>query len=170
VGSIFSGNFGRRNKRPYLDELERIHLPRIVGSSEGEIAKKCAALIYRHKEEDHYIAVSQARGGCFKAVARFICPLCERRCTVLYIAKSLSCYRCAGNYRCQSESPGRRAERRAHKILSNAEFDDKRRNGKISGRRWKTHELIVSKVMEAAEIIFLRHDSVVENLRCVEGY
>jgi len=165
MGSIFSGNFGRRAKRPYLDELQRIHLPRIVGSSQSAISKSCVAVVYRHNERDHFIAVTHAHGGCFKAVARFVCAVCARRCTVLYIASSLSCYRCAGNYRCQSESPGRRAERRATKILSKAKFDEKRREGKIAWRRWKTHELITSRVREAAMILCGRHDEIIESLQ-----
>ena len=170
MGSVFSGNFGRRAKRPYLDELQRIHLPRIVGSNQNEIAKNCAAVVYRHNEKDHYIAVTHAHGGCFKAVARFVCPVCERCCTVLYIGGSLSCYRCAGNYRCQSESSGRRAERRATKILDNAQFDDSRRGGKIAWRRWKTHNMIKAKVSKAAKIVCERHENVMDSLRRVTEY
>lgn len=168
MGSIFSGNFGRRGKKRYLDELQRVHLPRIVGLNEGDVSKSCAVVILRHKDVHHPITLTLAKGGCFKAVTRFICPACKRRCTVLYIAQTLSCYRCAGTYRCQSESPARRSERRAMKILNSAEFDDNRPDGKIAWRRWKTHKQLLSKVRRAAGVLCERHDNVIYNLRQIQ--
>lgn len=96
---------------------------------------------------------------------RFCCPSCARRCSLLYLGEELKCNRCSGRYRVQNESPGRRAERRARKILRNVKFDDSRSDGRIAWRKVSVHLRLKELTLSAAEVIFGRQERVMELLK-----
>jgi hypothetical protein len=53
-------------------------------------------------------------------------------------------------------------------MLERATFDYSRPDGKIAWRRWKTHQRILAQAIEAAEIVFVRQDTVIRNLRRIQ--
>ncbi|MCC2682534.1 MAG: hypothetical protein K0S36_2098 [Nitrosospira multiformis] len=160
MGSIFSGNFNGRSSLPFLDQLPAISvadIKRNVGATDSFIYLPYLGSI-------HPVRVLIIRAGVTDQL-RFSCPSCTRRCRILYLGEQPKCNRCSGRYRVQSESPGRRTERKAWKVLERATFDYSRPDGKIAWRRWKTHKWILAQAIEAAEVVCARQDGVIHNLR-----
>lgn len=160
LGSIFSGNFNRRSTVPFLDELAAISIAD-VGLA---VTTGSHFVFIPYSDSVHPIRVVTIRAGVTNQL-RFCCPSCGRRCSLLYFRVSPECNRCSGRYRVQSESPARRTERKAWKVLERAKFDYSRSDGKIAWRRWKTHKRILAQAIEAAEILCARQDRVIRNLR-----
>ena len=149
MGGIFSGWHGKKNSRAILDETPRIR-------------------IHDHKQMlgAYYLALSC--GGCSKLVGLthtpgtlggtvvwFACPQCTRRCAVLYfIGAEFCCRQCTrGRYASQVESAGKRAERKAKKIIRRTGLDPSRPDGKVKWRRWPTHKRLSRLADQAAEIL-----------------
>jgi len=162
LGSIFSGNFNRRSSVPFLDQLPVISIADV--SRNGEAGNHTVYVPYWGST--HPVHLLTVRAGIVDQL-RFCCPSCSRRCSVLYLGDRPQCNRCSGRYRVQSESPARRAERKARKVLERVQFDDGRPDGKIAWRRWRTHRVAISQVSTAAKLLFDRHDEVLNNLRRV---
>ena len=77
----------------------------------------------------------------------------------------MACSTCIGRYRVQSESPRQRTERRAHKILSKAVFDDSQPDGRIRYRKRSVHTRLREKAIWAANIIFERDELLIESIK-----
>src|SRR5215216_3584858 len=137
MGSIFSGNYKRRSTVPFLDQLGVVSIADV-----RRIVTKDSPIVYvPHENVIHPVRLLTVRAGITDQL-RFCCPACSRRCSILYLADGPKCNRCSGRYRVQSESPGRREERKARKVLERAQFDESRPGGKIVWRRWKTHKMM----------------------------
>ena len=131
MGNFMSGWYGRRSARPFFDELPRIAIGDIPAEDAG------ATWLLWQGAAVRVVRVPQG----FGQVARLICSRCDRTCTVIYFAGAPCCYRCTGaRYRSHSESPSRRALRRAKKIWRRCIIDFKRPEGKPRWQRWPTFE------------------------------
>jgi hypothetical protein len=160
LGSIFSGNFRRRSGVPFLDQLAVISIADV-----RRVVTKDSPIVYvPHDSAIHPVRLLIVRAGITDQL-RFCCPACARRCSILYLGDRPKCNRCSGRYRVQSESPSRRAERRARKVLERAQFDNGRPDGKIAWRRWKTHRRAVLQVTEAVGIVCGRYDDIIDSLK-----
>lgn len=133
TGTIFSGWYGRRSGRPYFDELPRL--------AAGECKHLAPGWLTATADGKSYTAqLVQVRVGCM-TVPRLICAYCRRTCRVLYLRHTACCCRCAGaRYRSHSESPMRRAVRRAEKVWRRCKHDFKRPSAKPKWMRWATYE------------------------------
>lgn len=80
----------------------------------------------------------------------------------------MACSRCAGRYRCQSESPKRRTLRKAHKILDKTVFDDSYPDGRVRYRKHSVHERLKEQALWACEVIFGRDEKLIEAIREVD--
>jgi hypothetical protein len=135
MGNVFSGWFGRRSSRPFFDELPRITIADCNQNEAGLAYFSCKGQTFTVRK----IIVPI---GCM-AVPRLICARCGRTCRVLYLCGKARCYRCTGaRYRTASESPSRRALRRAKKIFIKhaVALDYKRPQAKPAWMRWPTFE------------------------------
>lgn len=151
AGTIFSGWYGRRSGRPYFDELPRLAAGEYKHLAPGLLIVTAAGQIYT-------VRLVQLRVGCMTA-PRLICACCRRPCRVLYLHHTVCCYRCAGaRYRSHSESPMRRAVRRAEKVWRQCKIDYKRPEGKPRWMRWPTYERL-SAAADAVWPIIERADS-----------
>lgn len=147
MGNTFSGWHGRRSSRPYFDELPRIAI--------GDIPTKDADKLLWNGVTVRLTLVPQNLGG---TALRFFCPCCNRTVTVLYFTAAPRCYCCAdARYRSHSESPSRRALRRAEKIFRQWKPESGRKDSKPKWMRWPTYWRLVDEaeavlpIMEAAE-------------------
>jgi len=143
TGTIFSGWYGRRSGRPYFDELPRL--------AAGELKHHAPCLLTATTGGKSYsVRLIQVSVGCMTA-PRLVCAVCSRACRVVYLRHTACCYRCAGaRYRSHSESPMRRAVRRAEKVWRQCKHDFKRPEGKPRWMRWPTYE----RLSAAAEAVF----------------
>ena len=143
AGTIFSGWYGRRSGRPYYDELPRLAAGECRHFAPGWLIATAAGQSYT-------VRVVQVRVGCMTA-PRLICASCHRPCRVLYLRHAACCCRCAGaRYRSHSESPMRRAVRRAETVWRKCKHDFKRPSAKPKWMRWPTYE----RLYDAAEAVF----------------
>jgi hypothetical protein len=132
AGTIFSGWYGRRSGRPYFDEL-----PRIAAGEYKHLAPGLLTVIADAKS--YAVRLVRIPSGCMTA-PRLICARCGRGCKVLYLRGMACCYRCAGaRYRSHSESPMRRAVRRAKKIFKR-KLEPGRPAWKPKWQRWATYD------------------------------
>jgi hypothetical protein len=143
AGTIFSGWYGRRSGRPYFDELPRL--------AAGEYKHLAPGLLTVTADAKSYaVRLVRVPSGCMTA-PRLICARCGRGCKVLYLRGMACCYRCTGaRYRSHSESPMRRAVRRAEAVWRQCKHDFKRPEGKPRGMRWPTYE----RLSAAADAVF----------------
>lgn len=150
AGTIFSGWYGRRSGRPYFDELPRL--------AAGELKHNAPCLLTATAGGKSYtVRLVQIPVGCMSA-PRLVCASCNRPCRVLYLRHTACCCRCAGaRYRSHSESPMRRAVRRAEKVFRRWKVEPGRKDWKPKWLRWSTHRRLtadaeaVSPIIEAAE-------------------
>ncbi len=166
MGSILSGNYHRSSTVPFLDELPKVSandLRQTISIPDG------STWVYFPCGKDACkVWVSTIRAGFAKQL-RFRCPTCNRRCTLLfYLDQEMACATCAGRYRVQSESPGRRVERRARKILSKAVFDDNHPDGRIPYRKHSAHTRLKERALWAAGIISGRDERMSELIKYVD--
>jgi hypothetical protein len=150
AGTIFSGWYGRRSMRPYFDEL-----PRLAAGEYKHLAP--GLLIVTAAGQSYTVRLVRVPSGCMTA-PRLICVGCRRACRVLYLRHTACCCRCAGaRYRSHSESPMRRAVRRANKVFRRWKIEPGRPAWKPKWMRWPTYERLsaeaeaVSPIIEAAE-------------------
>lgn len=162
MGSIFSGNYHRRSAVPFLDGLPCISVVDVTRTISA--TGNCYWVYLPIGTTLHQVRVVTIRAGVMDQ-RRFCCPSCARRCSILYLDEELKCNRCSGRYRVQSESRGRRTERRAHKILRNINFDDNRCGRRVAGRKMSVHLRLKQLTRWAAEVVFGRHERVTELLR-----
>lgn len=159
-GNIFSGHYGRRSTKPYLDQLPRVpigQLPKckVAGSS---------SVFIPFDGSVHRVAVMQARVGAMQQY-RFICARCGKRCRILYLSTLLACRCCTdARYRSQSESAATRRQRRAYKVLRTAKLDPIDAQQKRLGRHRTTHWRMQQAAERAIEIIVERNDRIMELL------
>lgn len=141
MGNFLSGWHGRRSARPYFDELPRLAIGDIPAENNG------AAWLLWQGAAVRVVRLPQG----FGQVARLICSRCARTCTVIYSTPAPCCYRCAGaRYRSHSESPGRRALRRAEKIFRRCKIEPGRKEWKPKWMRWPTYRRLTAE----AEAVF----------------
>lgn len=146
AGTIFSGWFGRRSGKPYFDEL-----PRLSAGEYKHLAP--GVLIVTADGKSYTVRLVHVPSGCMTA-PRLICAACRRACRVVYLRGMACCYRCAGaRYRSHSESPMRRAVRRAEKVWRRAKVDIHRPGGKPRWQRWPTYERLSDAAEEVWPII-----------------
>jgi hypothetical protein len=146
AGTIFSGWFGRRSGRPYYDEL-----PRLAAGEYKHLAP--GLLIVTAAGQSYTVRLVRVPSGCMTA-PRLICAACLRPCRVLYLNHAACCYRCAGaRYRSHSESPMRRAVRRAERVWRLCKHDFKRPSAKPKWMRWPTYERLSVAANEVWPII-----------------
>ncbi|WIM06844.1 MAG: hypothetical protein OHM77_06145 [Candidatus Nitricoxidivorans perseverans] len=134
MGGTFSGWHGRRSSRPYFDELPRLAVGDCKSHPPGPVFLTAAGR--------HYTARLIRIPVGFCRVPRLVCATCGRAVRVLYLrAGEGHCCRCTdARYRTTSESPSRRAVRRAEKIWRRAKIDIHRLGGKPKWMRWPTFE------------------------------
>ena len=146
MGNCLSGWYGRRSSRPYFDELPRLAVSEVKPFSPGLLAISTGGQSYRLKAIRIPI-------GCM-TVPRFVCPACHRAVKVVYIGFRACCYRCTGaRYRTQSESPSRRAVRRAERIFRRCKVESGRKEGKPKWQRWPTYERLSAEAERVFPII-----------------
>lgn len=151
AGTIFSGWYGRRSGRPYFDELPRLSISDCKQFAPGLLTATAAGI--RHPVELVLVPV-----GCMTA-PRLICAACHRACRVVYLRGMACCYGCAGaRYRSHSESPMRRAVRRAETVWRKCKHDFKRPSAKPKWMRWATYERLEA-AADAVWPIIERDDS-----------
>ncbi len=137
TGTIFSGWYGRRSGRPYFDELARLSAGEYKHLAPGWLTVTVAGQSYT-------VRLVRVPSGCMTA-PRLICAVCHRPCKVLYLRHTACCCRCTGaRYRSHSESPMRRAVRRAETIWRKCKHDFKRPSAKPKWMRWPTYERLAS--------------------------
>ncbi len=172
MGGILSGNYGRTSHTPYLEDLERVNandLRRTISIPSDTASWQ----FFPHGDEIHKILVSTIRTGLGGRTTqlRFRCPTCDRRCVLLfYLDHKMACGRCAGRYRCQSESPRRRTLRKAHKILDKTEFDDSYPDGRVRYRKHSVHERLKERALWACEVICGRDEKLSELIKYVDQH
>jgi len=163
MGSILSGNFHRSSTVPFLDELPKVSANDLRQSI--SIPDGSSWVYFPCGDNACKVWVSTTRAGFAKQL-RFRCPTCNRRCTLLfYLDQEMACSTCAGRYRVQSESPGRRTERRARKILSKVVFDDNRPDGRIAYRKHSVHVRLKERALWACEVICGRDEKLSELIK-----
>ncbi len=150
AGTIFSGWYGRRSGRPYYDELPRLAAGECRHLGPGWLTAAADGKSYT-------VQLVHLPVGCM-TTPRLICSVCRRACRVVYLRGMACCYRCAGaRYRSHSESPMRRAVRRATTIWRAYKIDFTRPEGKPRWQRWPTYERLsaeaeaVFPIIEAAD-------------------
>ena len=132
AGTIFSGWYGRRSGRPYFDELPRLAAGELKRHASGLLTVTAAGNIYT-------VRLVQIPVGCM-TVPRLICSVCRRACKVVYLRGMACCCRCTNaRYRSHSESPMRRAVRRAKKIFKR-KLEPGRPAWKPKWQRWATYD------------------------------
>ena len=116
--------------------------------------------LYRDEWQDKRQEVAVVRTGCGYGGNRkwFECPVCHRRCELLYLrAYRFACRKCQRvAYTSQSGGPLDRLMHKSHKFQARIE------GGRPSGMRWRTYERIwkqVNEIKEGADLHFA--------LRCV---
>ena len=133
AGTIFSGWYGRRSGRPYYDELPRLAAGECRHLGPGWLTAAADGKSYT-------VQLVHLPVGCM-TTPRLICSVCRRACRVVYLRGMACCYRCAGaRYRSHSESPMRRAVRRAETVWRKCKHDFKRPSAKPKWMRWATYE------------------------------
>lgn len=154
MGGILSGWYGRRSNRPYFDELPRLAI--------GECKELSTGPLFLSAAGKHYTArLIRLPLGCCHA-PRFVCATCGRAVHVLYLfAGKGHCYQCTAagvgaRYRTTSESPTRRAVRRAEKAFRRFKIDIHRPEGKPKWMRWPTYRKLTADADAAMPII--EHD------------
>lgn len=132
AGNLFSGWYGRRSGKPYFDELPRL--------AAGEYRHHAPGLLILNTAGQSYtVRLVRVPSGCMTA-PRLICARCGRSCRVVYLRTVACCYRCTGAiYRTHSESPARRAVRRAKKIFKR-KLEPGRKYWKPKWQRWATYD------------------------------
>lgn len=132
AGNLFSGWYGRRSGRPYFDELPRIAAGEYKHLAPGLLTLTAAGQRFT-------VRLVRVLSGCMTA-PRLICARCGRSCRVIYLRGMACCYRCTGAiYRTHSESPARRAVRRAMKIFRR-KLEPGRPAWKPKWQRWATYD------------------------------
>lgn len=167
MGGILSGWHGRRSSRPYFDELPRLAIGECKGVSTGPLFLTAVG--------NHYTArLIRLPVGCCHA-PRFVCATCGRAVRVLYLfAGKGHCYLCAAagvgaRYRTTSESPTRRAVRRAEKAFRRFKIDIHRPEGKPKWMRWATYRRLTAEVDAVMPIIERDHLAPFELLARVDA-
>jgi hypothetical protein len=156
AGNIFSGYYGRRSLKPYLDQLPRVSMGQLSKSMEDG----SATVFIRSKGLMHSTRIMRVRIGAVQQY-RFICARCGSRCRILYLSAEPSCRSCTGaRYRSQSESSVIRLQRRAYKILKTLKFDTLDAKQKKTGRHWSTHLRALQAAERAIGIIVERNDQI----------
>ena len=150
MGNCHSGWHGRRSARPFFDELPRLAVSEVKPFTVGDLTLSTGG-------QSYWLKAIWITVGCM-TVPRFVCPACHRAVKVVYIGFGACCYRCTGaRYRTQSESPGRRAVRRALRIFRRCKVEPGRKAWKPKWQRWPTYERLsaeaerVFPIIEAAE-------------------
>lgn len=162
AGNIFSGYYGRRSTRAYLDQLPRVVTPRASGKS---FVQESCSLFIPFNESLHAVALMRVRVGALNQY-RFICEQCGRRCRILYLSTWLGCRHCTGaRYRSQSESAASRRQRQAYKILATTKLGPTDFQNKKPRRHWKTHVRMLQEAERAIELIMRRNEQVMSLLR-----
>lgn len=135
MGNIFSGWYGKRNPRPYFDELLRITIADCKQHPPGQ-------LLLSWQGGHATVRKILAPAGFLANAPRLQCARCRRACKLIYVRDGVACCNtCAGaRYRTQAESPARRAYRAAMKALRRWKFDTSRPGGKPKWQRWPTFE------------------------------
>ena len=132
AGTIFSGWYGRRSGRPYFDEL-----PRIAAGEYKHLAPGLLTVI--EAGQSYSVRLVRVPSGCMTA-PRLICARCGKACRVLYGLGAARCHLCTpAIYRTHSESPMRRAVRRAEKIFKR-KLEPGRPGWKPKWQRWATYD------------------------------
>jgi hypothetical protein len=126
VGNWLSGHHGRRSSRPYFDELPR------VTAADIDLGNAPAGALVLYIRQGVTVRLVRVSVGCCIGMLRLVCGKCGRACRALYIANGVACcWECTpARYRSHSEAPGRRAVRRAEKVLYAAKVDISRPAGK----------------------------------------
>ncbi len=156
AGTIFSGWYGRRSSKPYFDEL-----PRLAAGEYKHLAP--GLLILTAAGQSFTVRLVRVSSGCMTA-PRLICARCGKACRVLYGLGAARCHVCTpAIYRTHSESPMRRAVRRAKKIFKR-KLEPGRPAWKPKWQRWKTYDRLeaaadaVLPIIERDDNFF--HDSI----------
>lgn len=163
MGNIFSGWHGRRSSRPFFDELSRITIADCKPYPPGLIL---------FPWQGGYVAVRKilAPAGFFLEAPRLQCARCGRACTVLHGAGAVGCCKaCTGaRYRTQSESPSRRALRRAEKIWRRCKIEPGRKEWKPKWMRWPTYRRLAAEADAVWPIIEAADFAPYESLKRME--
>jgi hypothetical protein len=154
AGTIFSGWYGRRSGRPYFDEL-----PRLAAGEYKHLAP--GLLIVTAAGQSYTVRLVRVPSGCMTA-PRLICARCGKACRVLYGLGAARCHVCTpAIYRTHSESPMRRAVRRANKIFKR-KLEPGRPAWKPKWQRWATYERLEA-AADAVWPIIERDDNAFHN-------
>jgi|SRR6056297_667333 len=115
IGDLVAAGLDRSNGTLGLKDGQGAHsLPLFVEGDGDKIRVICHA-----GWGDVYQSVPLTRTGCHFGGGRswFLCPLCDRRCGILYLKRQFACRTCSNlRYASQYESPRARMRRRLLKI------------------------------------------------------
>lgn len=162
MGNCFSGWSGRRSPRPYFDELPRLAIDDHKKFAPGILTVTVAGRFYS-------VRAIRMPSGCMM-VPRLICAICRQPRQVLYLMAMPCCPRCTGaRYRSQSEAPGRRALRRAEKVLMRGKFEHGRPGGKPKWMRWPTFKRLDAETEKAGDVLIRYEEAPYTLLRRVEA-
>jgi hypothetical protein len=165
AGNSFSGHFGRRSTRPYLEEIPRVYAVQATGLN---LSHKPRGVFIPFNGMMHRVAVMQVRVGAMNQ-CRFICKQCGNRCRILYLGTSAVCRDCNGSrYRTQIESTATRFRHRAYKFLETANLDLIHPENKIPNRHRNTHLRVLEAAERAIEIIMEHNERITSLLRAIE--
>lgn len=154
AGTIFSGWYGRRSGRPYFDELPRLAAGEYKHLTPG-------LLIVTAAGQSYTVRLVRVPSGCMTA-PRLICARCGKACRVLYGLGAARCHVCTpAIYRTHSESPMRRAVRRAKKIFKR-KLEPGRPAWKPKWQRWATYDRLEA-AAEAVWPIIERDDNALDD-------
>lgn len=190
MGGINSGWFGRRTSRPTTDDYLGLDVRRLARESlltpgcwftwtwtqRGNTVASIGVQVFADR-----VVIADGHGrysvrlewtpcGFGGRRVWFRCPRCGRRCCLLYHASGFPCQACLGlTWPVEREARGRRALRRAEKILRRAKVDPAREGWKPKWQRWPTHARMTAFANEAAEIIGQYEDRLYAKLRKVDA-
>ena len=188
MGNIFSGWYGKRGGKSTTDDIlfidirhwrrEGLLRPWAHFTLTWKVGGKAVDSISVAKEPSRAIVgtvkVMLSRTPCFLGGYRawFLCPLCRRRCCLLYLGNGFACRQCLRlAYRVEHEAPKRRALRAAEKIVRKLHTDIRRPEGKPAWRRWTTHQRLSAQAEKALPLIeefeFAPYDAIarIQNMR-----
>jgi len=127
------------------------------GNINVQASPDSVTLIYRIKDmyndewQDRRQVIPIDRTACRYGGSRrwFRCPVCHRRCELLYLRSSrFACRKCQKvAYTSQSGGPMDRLQHKSYKLRDPIE------NGRPKGMRWRTYDRIWEQVTEIEEVV-----------------
>lgn len=141
-------------------------------SSAGLLADEDAVLLLYGRDDGQVVKerIELDRTTCTLGGARpwFLCPLCDRRCVLLYLTSSETCCRICANLTyttSQSSEWGRRVEK-ARRIGERLGVTD---NGfarvKPKGMHWSTFERLTRQYQECSRAVHSSFSEMIEQMR-----